>query len=283
LAIETVFTVDSSGVEVPKMTRTKSKSQHWVQEVMAGENEAVEEFWLRYGQNLQRLAGSRMSAALQRRLGPEDVVQSVCRTFVRRARVGEFHLHDTEELWRLLCAITLTKVRQHARFHYRKRRSLLQEQIPSGAGACRRTGTIIDQFPDDAPTPDEGLAIAEQMQILFDELTEEESTLIRLKLEGVRQDDIAICLGCSKRTVGRLLLGVRTRWSAPLQVPLTIRRHGRPRSAATIGARVLRTEAEFLKKSDSETLSLRSIPRQLPGIHAGQRKRPLLTSTGAGG
>jgi len=56
--------------------------------------------------------------------GPEDLVQSACRTFLRRAQIGQFRLADSEELWRLLCAITLTKVREQTRFHMRQKRGL---------------------------------------------------------------------------------------------------------------------------------------------------------------
>ena len=77
-----------------------------------GDPQIVEEFCEQYGALLQQLADKHLSEDLRRRVGPEDVVQSVCRTFLRRARAGEFELADSEGLWRLLCAITLTKVHE---------------------------------------------------------------------------------------------------------------------------------------------------------------------------
>lgn len=196
------------------MSDAEHSSALWVQELVAGNDKVVAEFWEHYGPNLQRLAKSRMSPALQRRLGPDDVVQSVCRTFVRRAQGGEFHIEDTDALWRLLCAITLTKVRQHARFHYRKRRGLNREESVGHAGPAEYDAAGC--LADDEPTPDEAVAFAEQMQRLFEELDDEERLLIQLKLDGVEQDEIAARLGCSKRTVRRLLQQVRTRWELAL-------------------------------------------------------------------
>ena len=68
------------------------------------------EFWERFGAALERLADRHLAGGMRRRLGPEDVVQSACRSFFRRARLGQFQMEDSGALWRILCAITLTKV-----------------------------------------------------------------------------------------------------------------------------------------------------------------------------
>src|SRR5262249_56106846 len=65
-----------------------------------GDAQAVREFCDRYGGLLEQLAERRLPTDVRRRVGPEDVVQSVCRTFLRRARAGEFQLGDTPAPWR---------------------------------------------------------------------------------------------------------------------------------------------------------------------------------------
>jgi hypothetical protein len=65
---------------------------------------------------------------VQRRVGPESIAQSVCRTFLRRAGDGQFQVRDEDALWGLLCAIALTKVRERVRFHRRHRRDLGRER-----------------------------------------------------------------------------------------------------------------------------------------------------------
>src|SRR5690348_13861516 len=98
-----------------------------IQGLRSGDRPVVEEFWEQYGTQLEGLAERYLSERLRRRVGAEDVVQSAYRTFLRRAQAGEFQLADSDGLWRLLCAITIAKVREIARFHRRQRRSIDQE------------------------------------------------------------------------------------------------------------------------------------------------------------
>src|SRR5262245_27473046 len=92
-------------------------------------DEAVQaEFMRRFGPQLEKIADRHLGGDVRRRIGPEDAVQSACRTFLRRATAGEFALPDSAALWRLLCAITVNKVREQSRFHSRKRRGLGRER-----------------------------------------------------------------------------------------------------------------------------------------------------------
>lgn|GEM_PF-3768995 len=56
-------------------------------------------------------------AGLRRRVGSDDIVQSVFKTFFRRMAHGQFDVPDADALWRLMCSITLTKARRAARDH----------------------------------------------------------------------------------------------------------------------------------------------------------------------
>jgi len=67
----------------------------------------------------------------ERRVGPEDVVQSVrCARLLRRAKIGESNCH-AEGLWGLLCAITPPKSCGKTRFHLRQKRGLIASGIPT--------------------------------------------------------------------------------------------------------------------------------------------------------
>src|SRR5262249_14416558 len=163
----------------------------------------------RYGGLLEQLAERRLPTDVRRRVGPEDVVQSVCRTFLRRARAGEFQLGDSAGLWRLLCAITLAKVREQARFHRRERR------------ACEREAPLPTSSPDEAatrfepidphPSPAEAAEFADQLQQLVATLEENERRLVDLKLQQCTNLEVAARLGCSERTVPRILKRVQAR------------------------------------------------------------------------
>lgn len=198
------------------MSESDQASIAWIRELVAGEAGIVGEFWQTYGDRLQRLAASRMNPALQRRIGPDDIVQSVCRTFFRRSQDGQFELHGTASLWRLLCAITLAKVRHHARFHYQDKRSPDREAaLPAGSDRERSLDPTASE-----PTPAEVAEFADEMQRMFDALDDEERQFVQLRIEGLKQSEIAERLGCSERTVRRLLERVKQRWEGLLEQSL---------------------------------------------------------------
>src|SRR5438445_10919068 len=131
------------------MPEGEDRWQRLIQGLRSGDRLIVQEFCGQYGALLQRLAERHLSEGLRRRVGAEDVVQSAYRTFLRRAQAGEFQLADSEGLWRLLCAITLTKVRELARFHRRQKRGLDQE-VPIEAAVGRASNAAFDPV---APGP----------------------------------------------------------------------------------------------------------------------------------
>jgi RNA polymerase sigma factor (sigma-70 family) len=167
----------------------------------AGDPDAARTFWERYGGPLYRVAARHLPGRVRRRVGPEDVAQSACRTFLRRAEGGEFRLADSAALWQLLCAITLTKVREQTRFHHRRKRGLDREADPDPAAS----GVLGFDAPAREPTPAEAAEFADQFERVLASLGEEERAVIDLKLQELTNDEVAARLGCSGRTVRRVL------------------------------------------------------------------------------
>lgn len=190
-------------------------TQSLIDGLRRGDETAIQQFVDRYGRSLERIADSNIATQLGRRFGADDVVQSVCRTFVRRAQLGQFELGDSESLWRLLCAITLTKVRESARYHLRQKRSIADEaQISSGSGDSADAGGNTEYRLGAAggPSPDEEAEFAETFEALLGDLEEEERRVVDLKLQQFENDRIAAELGCSERTVRRLLARLEERF-----------------------------------------------------------------------
>lgn len=196
------------------------REQSWVRHLVEGDERVVAEFWEIYGVRLQKLADRHLNARLQRRLGPEDVVQSACRTFLRRAQKGEFQLSDVESLWRLMSAITLAKVRQLARFHSREKRSIHRES-PASIGTRSNPG-IEQQIATGEPTPEDVAEFAEQLEQLLSEMDEEEKQLVQFKLENYTNLEIAEKMACSERTVRRILMRVRSRLTRALEDSISV-------------------------------------------------------------
>jgi len=187
----------------------------WVRRLADGDQQVAEEFWGMYGVRLQGLAAQFLGGNLRRREGPEDVVQSVCRTFFRRAQGGQFDLGDSQSLWQLLCAITVTKVREKARFHGRDKRSFQREWHYEAS--ADESNPVGPQLKSPQPTPADAAEFADELSGLLDGMDDEERRLVELKLEQRTSAEIAKELGCSERTVRRILKRVQSRLQRMLE------------------------------------------------------------------
>jgi RNA polymerase sigma-70 factor (ECF subfamily) len=198
------------------MSDEEDRWQRLIHGLRTGDRLIIQEFCEQYGELLERLASKHLSEGLRRRVGAEDVVQSAYRTFLRRAQAGEFQLADSEGLWRLLCAITLAKVREQARFHRRQKRGLDRE-VSLGALSDRESAEHFDPV-DREPSPAEAAEFADQFQQLMASLDEEERRFVDLKLQQCTNLEVAARLGCSERTVRRILKRVQSRLERSFQV-----------------------------------------------------------------
>ena len=183
-------------------------SQWIIRGLRTGDASAVRAFCDRYGDALHRIVDRRLPADVRRRVGPEDVVQSACCTFLRRVRGGEFNLPDSAALWQLICSITLTKVREQARFHRRKKRGVGLEHDPTPTPD--QSGAAFDA-PDPGPAPDEAAEFADQLEYILSALDAETQRVVELKLQDFTNEPVATRLGCSERTVRRVLKRLEAR------------------------------------------------------------------------
>jgi RNA polymerase sigma-70 factor (ECF subfamily) len=197
------------------MSNPDDRNDAWLAALLDGEARTVEQFWGEYGERLNRLAERHLSSRLSRRVGADDVVQSVCRTFFRRAREGQFELSDAEALWRLLCVITLTKCRMTARFHGRERRGINREQpLDAAPGDSIGPGNAI---AGGEPPPDQAAELDDELQRLLSALDPEQQQVVDLKLQELTNEEIAEQIGCSERTVRRVLARVQSRLRGMLE------------------------------------------------------------------
>lgn len=83
-------------------------------------------------QQLCKLAVRQMDQRLGRRVGPDDIVQSVFRTFFRRTEQGEYPIDASGSLWNLLVRITLNKVLKYGERHRAAKQDVGAEIYPDG-------------------------------------------------------------------------------------------------------------------------------------------------------
>ncbi|TWT66257.1 RNA polymerase sigma factor [Posidoniimonas polymericola] len=169
----------------------------------AGEEDAATALYSRYALKLQRLADRNTGSDLATRFDSDDVVQSVFRTFFRRVQGGEYDLPDGEELWRLLLVLGLNKIRKLAAYHRAQRRNV---------GSTQQAETSQMNLLPGLENPD--LAIA-SLEEVIDEVTASlppiHRQIVRLRIEGYKQSEIAATTQRTERTIERVLQTFRTR------------------------------------------------------------------------
>ena len=189
----------------------------FVEGLVAGEDQAYQQFWEEYGKKLQGVARNQLSPGMNRRLAPEDIVQSTCRSFFHRVTTGKLQLSDSESLWRLLCAITLNKTRMKQRFHLAQRRAANREHAQETQSP---TGSFLsNEPPAQEQLPDEAVMFAEQLETIMEMLDETEQSILQLKLDDHTNDEIAERVGRSERTVRRTLKRLQEKLKATLLDP----------------------------------------------------------------
>jgi RNA polymerase sigma-70 factor, ECF subfamily len=163
--------------------------------VRGGDQDACRQFWDQYGPLIERVAQRHLSPGVRRRVGPDSIVLSACRTFFRRAQGGEFQLSDATGLGQLLCAITVNKVRMKTRCHLRQRRGLQAEQHPAELPEAVARG----------PRPEDLVAFDDELQLLVSQFDDEERHVLDLKLQELTNEEVAEKIGSSERTVRRIV------------------------------------------------------------------------------
>ncbi len=163
----------------------------------AGQQDAATALYVRYAKRLQALARKQTSQSLSPRFDPEDVVQSVFRTFFRRASEGCYEVPVGEELWQLFLVLALNKIRKLASFHRADKRD---------AG---RTIASANNSELPAGISGEDANAYETMKMVVGELMSKlpptQDRIIQLRIEGYEVSEIAQMTQRSKRTVERIL------------------------------------------------------------------------------
>jgi RNA polymerase sigma factor (sigma-70 family) len=183
-------------------------SLHLLARWREGDQHAATELYERYAERLIALARSRLSAKLAARFDPEDVVQSACRSFFARARAGQFALQQSDDLWQLLVAITLHKLRRQVKHHQADKRAIDHEA--SAPTATETFGLPIQALARD-PAPDEAAALTDVVEEIMRGSRPVDGRIIEMRLQGYTVEEIAAETRRSERTVWRVLEQLKQR------------------------------------------------------------------------
>ena len=139
-----------------------------------GEQDAATRLYLRYAKRLHGLATAQTGQDLKSRVDAEDIVQSVFRTFFRRAQEGHYEVPDGEEIWKLFLVIGLHQ-----------------------PGEGQEPDRVADQMAETT------------LRMVIDEillnLNDSQKEIVTMRMEGAQVDEIAQATKRSHRTVERTL------------------------------------------------------------------------------
>ena len=171
-----------------------------------GDEAAAAALFDRYVNLLCGLARNRLSDRMQRRVEPEDIVQSAYRSFFRKAGDDQYTLSKSGDLWKLMAAITMNKLRSQVEFHTAQKRGIYTEE---SIAATRSTMGLGPQTIGKEPSPEDAAAVVEELENVMSDLDEQQRTILELALQNMEEADIAKHIQRSGRTVRRALAEIR--------------------------------------------------------------------------
>lgn len=195
----------------------------WFSDLQEGDPRAADKLWDRYFHRLVALARTRLGETPRRVADEEDVAVSVFQSLCQRAEGGQFdQVRDRDDLWRLIATITARKVIDQQRADLAQKRGggkVRGESIVARAGALdSMTDPGMDMFSGDEPTPAFLTQLAEEYEVLLEQLGDETLRKVACwKMEGLENDEIAEELGRSERSVRRKLEIIRAEWETLIQ------------------------------------------------------------------
>lgn len=176
--------------------------QTLLRRLKGGENDAATALYLRYAKRLERLATYQTSDQLANRIDSDEIVQSVFRTFFRRASKGHYDVSDSADLWKLLLVITLNKIRRAAEYHHAEKRDITR---------TKSFGT--EYFDSKSKAVANHDAAYSTLKLTVDEmlanLPPKHQEMIRLRIEGFNLPEVATKTSRTQRTVERVLKSFR--------------------------------------------------------------------------
>jgi RNA polymerase sigma-70 factor, ECF subfamily len=181
------------------MVDTRSRKS-FVKRLNAGADSVAVELDAAYRCKLCRLVEREMNRRYRRREDPEDVVQSVFRTFFRRNAKGEFHIDTSADLWHLLETITRHKMLKHVEKLGAQKRSPSREKCAEG-----------DDLHGQTPTPEEAAITADLIEQTLSGLDEIHVQIFQMRLANFTEEQIAVELGCTRAIVRTRLTRIRER------------------------------------------------------------------------
>jgi RNA polymerase sigma-70 factor (ECF subfamily) len=174
--------------------------------VPAREDEAARVVFERFTRRLIGVAYAQLGGRFRHKIDPEDLVQSVYKSFFIRYGDGVLAAEGWDGLWGLLTRITVRKCAERIRYHRAARRNASRE---APAPSCPEGAEPWRDAIGREPTPEEAAVLAETVETLLRGVDGDERSIVALSLQGYTTQEISDTLGRAERSVRRLRERVR--------------------------------------------------------------------------
>ncbi len=196
---------------------TDQSVTHWIGELKAGNEHALEPLWQRYFHRLVGLASHRLAELPRLPADGEDVALSAFNSFYQGLKRGHFPvLDDRDNLWRVLVTLTARKAARVVRDERTDKRGgglVVGESGVALPGMPAWQG--FEQLISSEPTPEFAAMVGDECRRLLQQLPDEEQRNVALlKMEGYTSEEISQRIGRSLATIERKLKVIRTVWES---------------------------------------------------------------------
>jgi ECF sigma factor len=176
----------------------------WIAAVRTGDAFAAEQLWARYFRQLMLQARLRMSNVAKGSYDEEDAALSTFQVLCKKLNEGQYaEIADRQELWQLMLKVLIRKIGRRVKYQTAAKRS---------PGTTQPNAVSVDELP--APTSQE---ISQECFDLISSLNDPNLERVALlKFEGYSNEEIALKLQRTRRTVQRMLNLIRDLWEEEL-------------------------------------------------------------------
>ncbi|MCA9048808.1 MAG: hypothetical protein KDA89_08780 [Planctomycetaceae bacterium] len=185
----------------------KAAINQLVTRLHAGDDAGLELLFQQFAARLITFARGHISTHYRNRVDPEDVVQSVFKSFLDRYRDRKLDIRSGDGLWGLLTVITLRKCADRIVQLRTQCRDVRREV--SDAGLADPEGRLYFAAIDRQPTPEEACMLAESVTQLLCGFDPEDRPIVELHLQGYSAAETATLLNRAERSVRRIRERVR--------------------------------------------------------------------------
>jgi len=170
-----------------------------------GDPSAASIIFDRFVHRLTALASRQLDIRFRAKAEPEDVVQSVYRSFFLRDERSPFELADWDSLWSLLATITVHKCLDKRSYWLAARRDVGREL------GQRRDGTDAELWNaiDRGPTPLQASVLTDILESVLVAFPPKHRVLAEMSFQGYTAVEIASRCDCSERTVARVVARIK--------------------------------------------------------------------------